>query len=94
MNDTAYRDFFFFASVSVLHIAVPKAFPAVMVYFYMVAYAAHWALFLINKPEFLFITYLIKNLFVFLIYMSLLVDNWCDFFQYRGNNNIGVVPKL
>ena len=87
MNDITYRDFFFFSTVSILHIAVPKAFPIVMVWFYMIAFAVHIALFLINQPKLLFITYLIKNLFVLIIFMSLLVDDWCWFFQYRGNNN-------
>ncbi len=41
MNDVAYRDGFFFLAVSILHIAVPKAFPTVMVWFYFVAYLAH-----------------------------------------------------
>lgn len=93
MNDFAYRDLFFFASVTILHIAVPKAFPIVMVYFYMVAVVAHCVLFAIGQFRFLFITYIIKNVFVFAIFMTLLVDNWCAFFQYRGNNNTGDVGR-
>ena len=91
MNDMAYRDFFFFTMVSVLHIAVPTAFPIVMLYFYMFATFAHAVLFGIGQFKFLFITYLVKNVLLFLIIMSLLVDNWCDFFDYRNNDGYDIV---
>ena len=62
MNDMAYRDLFFFTMISVLHIAVPRTFPIVMLYFYMIATFIHAALFGIGQFKFLFITYIVKNL--------------------------------
>jgi hypothetical protein len=91
MNDNAYRDLFFFTMVSVLHIGVPKTFPIVMLYFYFIAYIAHTAVFALGQFKFAFITYLVKNFFVFLIILSLLGDNWCDFFNYRGSYNNAIV---
>lgn len=93
MNDVAYRDLFFFMFVSIAHIAVPKAFPTVMIWFYLIVYIAHGVLFFVNKPQFLFVTFIVKSLFVFLVIMTLLVDKWCDYFLYRGNKNFGSVDK-
>lgn len=87
MNDTAYRDLFFFGFVTMVEVAVPKAFPIVMVYFYLVAIIGHCVLFAIGRFKFAFITYIVKNVFVFAIIMSLLVDKWCEFFQFRDNNS-------
>jgi len=88
MNDIAYRNLFYFMFTTICHIAVPKAFPTVMLYFYLVAVVAHAALFAVGQFKFAFVTYLVMNLFVFMIIMALLVDKWCDFFQYRGNNGV------
>jgi hypothetical protein len=93
MNDTAYRDFFYFGWVAILHIAVPKPYPIVMIYFFFVAIIGHCVLFAIGQFRFLFITYLVKNVLVFTMIMTLLVDGWCDFFQYRGNNGQGRVDN-
>lgn len=76
MNDQAYRNLWYFMFVAIVHIAVPKTFPIVMLYFNLVAQVAHATLFAVNQPKLLFITYLVQNLFTFTIIMSLLVDNW------------------
>ena len=57
----AYRDLFYFMTITMLEVAVPKAFPIVMAYFYFIAVIGHGVLFVIGKPKFLFITYIIKN---------------------------------
>lgn len=93
MNDFAYRELFFFGMIAVLHIAVPRTFPIVILYFYMLTVIGHFALFAVGQFKFLFITYLVKQLWIFIIIMTLLIDKWCVFFQYRGNNNIGVVNE-
>ena len=88
MNDMAYRDLFFFMIIMIIEVAVPKAFPIVMTYFYFIAVIAHGALFVFGKPKFLFITYIIKSVLVFILIMCLLVDIWCEFFQYRRNSTV------
>ena len=93
MNDFAYRELFFFCMVTIVHIAVPRNFPIVMVYFYMVTVIVHAVLFAIGQFKFLFITYLVKALWVFILIMTLLIDPWCVFFQYRGNNAGFYVPE-
>lgn len=83
----AYRDLFYFLTITILEIAVPKPFPIVMAYFYFAAVVGHGVLFVLNKPKFLFITYIVKNVLVFIMIMCLLADIWCQFFQYRRNTN-------
>jgi hypothetical protein len=61
-----------------------------MLYFYMIATFIHAALFGIGQFKFLFITYIVKNLLLVWIIMSLLVDNWCDFFGYRNNDGYAI----
>ena len=93
MNDFAYRNWWYFAMTAIYHVAVPKAFPIVMGYFFFIALVAHAVLFAIGQFKFAFVTYIAMNVMVFMIIMSLLVDDWCQFFQYRGNQNFGIVDE-
>ena len=93
MNDFAYRDLFFFMTCTVVHIGVPKVFPVVIIYLYMFVVIGHMVLFAVGQYRFLFITYLIKNVLVICIFMTLLVDNWCDFYIYRDNSRYSDVKS-
>ena len=83
MDEFAYRNIFFFLFMLMVHVLVPKPFPVVMIYFYFAVAFVHTILHVVQSTKMLLVTYIIQALLVFALGLSVLIDDWCFFFNYR-----------
>lgn len=51
MNEIAYKHAFFFMLLALYHVVLPKAFPVIVLYFYVIPFAAYIAMFFVKIPH-------------------------------------------
>jgi hypothetical protein len=85
VNELAYSHIFFFIAALLVHILVPKEFPVLLIYCYIGATFVEMAASMLEKGTLNKLAFALQSLFLFIIYIIIMSDDWCRFFLYRGH---------
>ena len=85
VNDFVLSHLFFYIAAILVHTIVPKEFPVILLYFYMISMVFEAAGSMSNKAKLMKYTWGIQTLLLVILYITIMSDNWCRFFLYRGH---------
>ena len=81
----AYTHLFFFFAVILTHTLTPIFWNALAIYAYVVSEWVNMVAIKRDRKMTSRIVFYIQTFALFFLYGSLLVDDWCRFFLYRGH---------
>lgn len=85
---------FFIASIAA-HMLIPSTFMVIMVWIYLISFIGHFANMFMEKPVLSLVLNIVQYIVVVIMLFAILIDDWCDFYMYRGNFvNAKMLQKL
>lgn len=84
LRDFTYSHIFFFLCALLVHTVVPRAFPIILLYFFLFINFAHPFLYKTAKLVPLMIVQILQAIVVFILFIFIMADDWCYFFLYRN----------
>ena len=85
INNFAFSHLFYYIAAILVHTIVPKAFPVVMVYLYMVTIIGEGFASYREHQRNLKLMWGLQTIILVILYISILSDDWCRFYLYRGH---------
>ena len=83
VNEIAYSQLFFFLLVMGNHTIAAKAFPSVLIYFYMVTFVVQTLAHILQSSKIKLVIQIVQFVICFILFILLMADPWCGYFIYR-----------
>ncbi len=85
INEIAYAHIFFFVAVILVHVLVPEAFAVFCIYMYIGTIIFEIVGMTLENRMMVKISFWLQTLLLVVIYITIMSDDWCRFYLYRGH---------
>uniref|UniRef100_A0A7S3FXX6 Uncharacterized protein n=1 Tax=Strombidium rassoulzadegani TaxID=1082188 RepID=A0A7S3FXX6_9SPIT len=85
VNHLAFAHLPFFILSILVHTLVPKEIPTLLIFFYMMTMIGEALGTIIEKKSIPKLCFFLQTGILFLLFLILMLDDWCRFYLYRGH---------